>query len=409
MTTFEDKVNALYGAGHLTLDALGGIDSIPPDAVASEMFPEVVGLLITGWADFDGEDRTKATALVVGAVNSAPTATALISTCAAVVPEAETLGVVAPIKDALRARAEKRPDVASAAFAATALRWLTHLAIVADTPRHALLDILGSVTNTETPEFSAAAARAATVAYDFWHDTAAYECLDRLTTSDARDDAWYGLGHAAIRNALEAEDADTIVTHLREALEPFQQAVSTGEQRADAAIYRDVIRFVTGWAAHAPAEQLADIRAAAAAHLNEYMLGGLGLPEEAGWLRPRYAVETSWLELLNQMDATITAGDDASWLEPVPLMDGLANLFRAANAFTVERTNPNGEPTAIIDLVAPAVAAPFIEDQHRLALIARWADDTEDPSGEALRDLVQQQLAGVSTPGKPRPSGRSRR
>lgn len=409
MTPFETTLHELVtNEVPVTVAGLGVIAEIPVSAAVFPLFPIAVAAFVREWSDLDADARAAVAALISEAVRSG-SAASVAEICSEVVPDAEAFGLVQPLKAALRDRVGTRNDASAAAAASIALRWLTHLAVLAQSPRHALHDTLEAVTEHESVEFSVAAAQCATVAHDFWGDDSSRNCLDLLTRSSASDDAWFGLGQASIRDALEKSDRDQVIDGLRAALVPFEQAGSAGEERADAAVYVDIIRFVTGWSVQTTPTDLQEIRTSAAGHLNEYMLGGLGLADQPVWLRSRFAVESSWLDLLDRMDATIDAGDDASWLTAAGVLDSLADLYRAAASFVVTRTDPTGDTPSVVDLVAPQIADPFIKDTRRLAIVARWADESDHPDASTLRDLVDQRAQEAPTPGKHWPSGRSRR
>lgn len=374
----------------VTLQALGGIDGITDDLASSPLFPYVAEALLTAWRDLDATSRDRATALIATAIAGSTSGLALNDTCSAVVPISAELSITLSVKDALRVRANVRGDQAAGGVAAIAIRWLAHLAVLADEARPALTDVLTGVarTATEPMPFAIAAAQVAGLTYDLWRDATAVDCLNRLLTTDGDADAWFALGQARLVDALEANDRDSCIGGLRETLVCFDNAANNGEQRPDARMYGHAIRFVTEWSADATAQMLVGHHAQAHAALQEYMLGGKGLADQPMWARPRYEAETAWIELVQHMRAAIDASPDGdAWYDSAAVIGALADVYRAANSFRPGRWTDQLQATAFPDLVAPVLTAPFVEHIERVSFVRRWLRETDDPHAAAFAEL----------------------
>jgi hypothetical protein len=406
----DQTIDRLVKAGEpVTLAALGGMQAITVDDTTSPMFPYVAEAIAEGWDQLGAEERVLAARRIAEALRGLASGVALDDVAKAVVPSAERLGIVREVKDALRARATDRVDERTGAMAATALRWLTHLAITAPEARHALLDVLTGVATDQKAEsmpFAVAASQMSSVAHDHWRETSAKECLERLTDGDAEADAWFGLGQALLADALDCEDRDSMVAGLREAHRCFANAVATGEERPDAAIYVNTLRFLALWADRAPAEMLQPHLDAAEQALQEYLLLGYRLPDQPMWLRPRFEAETAWIDLVHRMRAALAGETSDAWLHAVPVLDALADAYRAANALRPLRTVVDQPSPSFGDLLVPRLSAPLVEHQARLALLDRWVRESDALEAGAFRDLIRTQAA---MPPKARPPGLIRR
>ena len=395
----------------VTLEALGGIDNLPDEATASLLFPYVAHALVAAWAQLDSDRSARAAGLISTAISGFTSGVALNDTCLAVVPLAPDLAITLDLKDALRSRAIARTDQKAGGVAAIALRWLAHLAVIADEARPALADVLTGVarTATEPMPFAVAAAQVAGLTYDCWRDSNAAECLTRLVTTDGDADAWFALGQTRLVDALEADDRETCIRGLRATLECFDNAANSGEQRPDARMYGHAIRFVTEWAAGATAQMLEGHRSAAHTALREYMIGGRGLPDQPMWIRPRYEAETAWIELVQRMEVATEAGPDGdAWYDSAGAIGALAGVYQAANSFRPLRATDSPAAAAFPDLVAPILTAPFVEHTQRVSYVERWLRDTDEPDAEAFVRLIRDRTDQVVPP-KRRPSGTTRR
>lgn len=395
----------------VTLNALGGIDGLPEDSPASPLFPYVAGAVVAEWGQLDADRRVRAVAHLAAAITECTSGVALNDTCLAVVPVATDLDITLEVKDALRIKATDRADQRAGGVAAIALRWLAHLAVIADEARPALTDVLTGVARSgdEPMPFAVAAAQVAGLTYDCWRDSTAVECLARLVDTDGDSDAWFALGQTRLVEALEAVDRDACIRGLRSTLDCFDNAANDGEQRPDARMYGHAIRFVTDWAADASAEMLQGHRAEAHAALEQYMLGGRGLQDQSMWVRPRYEAETAWIELVQHMYvATDAAPDGEAWYDAAVAIGALAQVYRAANSFRPRRATNAALATAFPELVAPRLTAPFLKHSERVGFLERWLRDTEEPDAETLAQLVRQRSEQVVPP-KRGPSGPTRR
>lgn len=395
----------------VTFHALGGVENIPENAPASPLFPYIAHAYVAEWGQLSGDHRLRAAALIATAIAEGSSGVALNDTCLAVVPAAPVLAITLAVKDALRVKAAERADQAASAVAAIALRWLAYLAVLADEARPALADVLTGVARAaaEPMPFAVAAAQVAGLTYDCWRDTVAVDCLTRLVDTDGDADAWFALGQSRLVDALEGDDRDRCIGGLRSALECFDNAANNGEQRPDARMYGHAIRFVTGWAADATAEMLHGHRTEAHTALQEYMLGGRGLPDQPMWIRPRYEAETAWIELVQHMHAaTDSAPDGDAWYDSAVAIGALADVYRAANSFRPRRASDVLAATAFPDLVAPSLTAPFLQHSERVSFVEQWLRDTDEPGAEAFAQLVRERRERVVPP-KRRPSGPTRR
>lgn len=395
----------------VTLDALGGFDSISTEQAASPMFPYVVGALLTAWDSLDSDQRGTARDLITTAISGTTSGLALSDICQVVVPAAVDLDIAVEVKASLRDRIRRRDDQPSGTFAAIALRWLAHLAVITDTARGAVVDALSEVALKpgESPPFTTVAAQVAGVVYDRWRDTVATECLTRLTDTSSDADAWFALGQTRLIDALEAADRDSCLAGLGSTLECFDYAAANGEQRSDAVMYANAVRFVTTWASGASAEMLADYYRNAHRALHDYMLYGLRLPDQPVWLRPRYEAETAWIELVQTMEPVAEQGpSDLRWYDAATAIGALAEVYRAANSFYPARTDASAFADRLTDLVAPQLSAPFVKAAERLAYIGRWLEEVDDPEAEGFAELIRERAEQVVPP-KARPSGGTRR
>ena len=396
----------------VTLDALGGITAITEDDATSPLFPYVAEAVVEEWDRLGVENQALARDRILRALDTLLSALALNDVARAVVPDAARLGIVGRVKDALRVRASVRTDEKTGALAATALRWLCLLAVTAPEARYALLDVLTGVArngSTETLPFAVAASQMASVAYDHWRDNGAKDCLERLTESDGEADAWFGLGQARLADALEAEERNAMVAGLREALSCFVNARAAGENRPDAALYVHALQFVAGWESNCSATALQTHVDGAREALHEYMALGSGLPEQPMWLRPRFAAEVEWIDLVKRMQRALDAEDLGSWLHAATVLNALADAYRSANALQPlrsQRTATDQAESPFGVLLVPRLTAPLVEHQARLALIDGWVKESDTPEAEVFRSLIRAQEV---VPPKARPPGLVRR
>lgn len=393
----------------ITVEALGGIQGLT-DSSESPLFPYVATALIRDWDSFDGPERGSAVALVSTAVASGLGGLALAETCQVIVPAAPDLTLTIPIRDALRVRVSDRVDDPDAATAGLALRWLAYLAVLSDAARPALLDALTTVGHEREPlPFAVPAAQVAALAYDHWRDNVARDCIGRLVNTSGEADAWFSLGQVQLLDSLEATDRASCIAGLGATVEYFDAAAGVGEQRPDARLFGHAVRFAIAWASDASKEMLFQDYEAAHLAFGEYVLHGRGLEDQPMWLRPRYETETAWIELLQTMNAAAdSAPDGTSWYEPAVAIGALADVYRSANSFRPRRTATAGTAHGFADLVAPTIAAPFVEDARRAALVERWLADTAHPEAQGFAEVVWERVGGVVSP-KPPPPGSTRR
>jgi len=408
----ETTIAELVGRDQeVTLAALGGLDSIGTEEVASSLFPYVAHALVSGWDALDGDQRDTAKNLISRAISETSSAVVLSDTCQLVVPASPHLEIVVDVKTSLRERIRSRSDQRTGAIAAIALRWLAALAVLSDAARGAVVDALSEValTPTEPLPFSTTAAQVAGLVYDHWRDAAATSCLGRLTETSGDADAWFALGQARLVDALDATGRDACLSGLRSTIECFDYSAANGEQRPDALMYANAVRFVTEWAVGASSEMLADYYRKAHRALQEYMLLGYHLPDQPGWLRPRFDAETAWIELVRTMERVAVRGAaDLPWYNAATAIGALADVYRTANGFYPARTNATAASDALPDLVAPQLAAPFVERAERLGYVARWLEEFHSPDAEAFAELVRDRSEQVVPP-KSRPPGGTRR
>ena len=381
----------------VTLTAIGGIDTVPESWAGNAMFPYVADAAVGAWGTLSDSQHEHASDLFGAAITNTDSALALNDTCQAVVPAATDLGIVIRIKNALCSRAAARSTQSEGALAAISIRWLAHLAVSTHTARPALFDLLASVAlNPREPEpmpFAIAAAQVAGLAHDFWREQIARECLERLTSTDAVADAWFGLGQAWLVKAFEASSRPAVMEGLDEALKCFDNARNSGEDRPDAKLYAHIIRFVTELANDAPAKMLEQHVHCAESALREYMLGGRRLPEQPMWLHPRYTVESAWSLAIRRLHNAIEERSSAdSWYQPAIVISALSAAYIAANSLCPSRYNPASTETAeaLPGLVAPQLTAPFLENAERLAFVKRWLSETDNPDSEAFARLVNE-------------------
>lgn len=393
----------------VTLDALGGISALSSEEVASPLFPYVAEAVVAAWHGLSAEEHNDAADLLCAAIIKATSAVALNDTCLTVVPVATDLGIALAVKDALRDKAAIRTDQTTGGLAAMSIRWLAHLAVVAAEARPALADVLTGVARQE-PEpmpFAGAAAQVAGLSYDCWRDINALGCLDRLTNSDAEADAWFGLGQARLVDAFEALDREGIFTGLRDALACFDYAMSSAEDRADAALYGHIIRFVTEWASNATTEMLESHLAGAEAALHDYMLGGRGLPQQPMWLRPRYEAENAWIIAVRQLRTALGTGREGTpWYEPAVAIGALADAYRAASSLRPRRATADATATAFPNLIAPQLTAPILDNAERLAYVEIWLHHSDDPNADAFARMVRDAANAQVVPPKRAAAGR---
>lgn len=394
----EAKIADLVGRDQpVTLAAIGGIDTVPESWAGNVMFPYVADAAVAAWGMLSDNQHVYASGLFRAAITNTDSALALNDTCRAVVPAAADLGIAIRIKDALCGRVTVRSTQSEGALAAVSIRWLAHLAVTTHTARPALLDLLASVAlNPGEPEpmpFATAAAQVAGLAHDFWRERIARECLERLISTDAVADAWFGLGQACLVNAFEANSRPAVMEGLREALKCFNNANSSGEDRPDAKLYTHIIRFVTELTNNAPAEMLEQHVHRAESALREYMLGGRRLPEQPMWLYPRYTVESAWSVAVRRLHNAIQQKSSTdSWYQPAIVISALAEAYIAANSLCPSRYDPTSTETAeaLPGLVAPQLTAPFLEHAERLAFVERWLSETDSPDSEVFARLVNE-------------------
>lgn len=393
-TLLDDRIADLVERDQpVTLGDLGGVDRIPDEWVGSTMFPYAAEAIVTEWGTLSNQQRTDGIRLIISAITGTESALALSDTCAAVVPSAAELGIDIALKDVLRRKTDVRSSPTQGALAATALRWLTHLAVNTDTAKPALLDLLVGVARQteETTQFAIAAAQVAGIAYDHWREPNALDCLERLTHTDADTDAWFGLGQARLVDAFEENSKVTVMEGLQAALKCFERSTLSGEDRPDATMYSHVIRFVIKLTNGAAAETLKPHISDAETALREYMLGGRRLPEQPMWLRPRYTAENSWMTAIQCLHRAIDSVPSSHpWYQPSVVIGALSNAYRAANSLCLLRhdTEDTSTTNTFPDLIAPRLTAPFLEKTEQLALVDMWLNESDSPDAETFAELV---------------------
>ena len=377
----------------VTLSDLGGIDRIPNEWASSAMFPYAAEAIITEWDTLSDQQQKDGVHLIISAITDTESTLALNDTCAAVVPSATELGVDIALKDVLRRKTDTRSSHKEGALAATALRWLTHLAVNTYTAKSALLDLLVGVArqSRERTQFAIAAAQVAGIAYDHWREPNALDCLDRLTNTDADTDAWFGLGQARLVDAFEEDSQVAVMEGLQKALECFERSKLTGEDRPDAAMYTHIIRFVTELTNTASAKMLKPHINGAEAALREYMLSGRELPEQPMWLRPRYTAENAWIVTIRCLHRAIdSVPSNHPWYKPSVVIGALSDAYRAVNSLCLLRysTEDTLSMKTFPDLIAPRLTAPFLEKTEQLALVDMWLQESDSNDAEEFAQLV---------------------
>lgn len=383
--------NQLSADGIIDLNALGGIESIPGDAVNSPLFPDVAEAIVAGLPTLREDERTMATSLLCEAVNAASSGLAFRLLTDLVVPAAGMLGVTGVLKATLRQRVDDRSDEQRSALAATALEALCHLALLEPDARYLLFDALGTVGNeAEQEAFGRAAAWVAGVAFDRWRDSTASDCLERLTTGAAEADASFWLGQTLLVSALELADADSIRIAMRGTLEHFDRAAAMGEDRPDAVLYSATVRFITDYSAGTDRAGLAEYLQTATAAYRHYLIDGIGLPDLPDWMRPRYDAEARWIELLRRLQAATEAEDRDAWFSAPRLIDGLADAYTAAHTLTPPRSDllSQASGVAMEEVLIPRLASPFIDDLVPLAFLESWLAESDHPDAARFREVV---------------------
>lgn len=394
----DAKIARLVGEEQqVTLNGIGGIDAVPESWASSPMFPYVANAVVSEWGTLSDSQHEHSSGLFVAAITKTNSALALNDTCLAVVPSAVDLGIAMSIKDALHRKATARSTDSQAALAVISIRWLAHLAVNTHTARPALIDLLAGVgarsQGSEPLEFAIAAAQVAGIAHDFWRDQNAWECLERLTDTDAEADAWFGLGQAQLVKALEADSQAAVMAGLSQSLECFSNAKNAGEDRPDAKLYVHIIRFVRELANEAPPEMLQEHVEGAESALREYILLGSNLPELPMWLRPRYTTENAWMLAIGRLHlAREQTSGHHSWYRPALVIGALSDAYLAANALRLSRHVPEGMDVGdtFAQLVAPQLVAPFIEKAERLAFVDEWLSESDSPDADAFARLVRE-------------------
>ena len=395
----------------VTISALGGMSALTIEHTTSALFPYVAAALVADWHTFTAGQQAEAKRLIVSAIRTTASGLALSDTCRVVVPAAATLGLALEIKTVLRDRARRRDDQQAASIASIALRWLTYLAVANDSARGALVDALSEIAldSPEPEPFTMVAAQVAGVVYDMWRDPAATACLTRLTDYDGRSpDAWFALGQARLADALGASNRETCLQGLGTTVECFDFAAENGEQRPDAVIYANAVRFIVAWAANAPASMLAEHYQNARSALDEYLLLGYGLPEQPQWVRPRYEAETAWIGLITAMEQV--AGRDpgeSPWYDAGIAISALADVYRLANSLQPARSSDATTADTLPELISPQLVAPFVDQADRLGYLSRWLRDRDDADSEAFAAFVREHAEQVVHP-KARPPGSTR-
>lgn len=399
---FETRVLGIVrGGADLTLDDVGGLDGVPLDAAMSPTFAYVAAAIVDAHRSGAALPRA-AVELIVKAVADTPSGLALGDTCVTVVPVASSVGITPLLKEALRNRTAARSTAAEAAMAGIALQALCHLAVLDDSARPGLLDVIAgvAVTNHEEVAFAVAAARVASIAFDHWRDPTAVRCLERLTESEAEGDAWFGLGHVRLAEALDRVNVSEITAALHESVEPFARAVHQGEDRPDARMYLAVVQFLSSWSVGAPADELTRHLDGATEGLKEFWFGGFGLGERYGWYRPRFDAEVRWIDLLRIMRVVAAAADRDQWYQPPLVITALAEALEAARTLQPAATALVERQTGLADFIEPRLAAPFLENIAQLAWLDRWLAENPGLAGERLNEAVRQRAEEHATPGK---------
>ena len=391
------RISELASAGQeVTLDGIGGIEAADESWARSPVFPEAANAVVSEWGTLSDSERKQACELFAAAITSTKSALVLNDTCQEVVPPAADLGIDIIIKDALRGKAAARSDDSEAALAAIAIRWLAHLAVNTHTARPALHDLLSGVAapsqEPETMEFAVAAAQVAGLAHDFWREQNAWECLKRLTDTDAQPDAWFALGQAQLVKALEADSKPAVMAGLGQSLECFDNAKNTGEARADAKLYAHIIRFVRELSDKAPSEMLQEHADGADSALLEYIQVGRNLSVRPEWLRPRYSAENGWMLAVRRLHGAIGQASDHPWYQPALVIGALSDAYQAANSLCLSRHDPESAETAeaLTDLLVPPLTAPFVEKAENLAHVEKWLSESDSPDANAYARLVRQ-------------------
>lgn len=397
-------ISALVGGDNqpITIAALGGVNALTTELAASALFPYVAYAIVAEWDTLAQEVKTKAQQLIATAIRTSASGLALSDICRIVVPAASSLGLTLTVKAALRERVGQRDNQQTAGVASIALRWLANLAVVDDSARGALVDVLSEVSfdTTGAQTFTIAAAQVAGVTYDIWRDPVATACLTRLVGDDSRSpDAWFALGQARLVDALSAPDRETCLQGLSFTLECFDIAAGDREQRPDAAMYANAVRFVLGWTASASADMLADHYQRAREALGQYLTLGHGLPEQPPWTRPRYSAETAWISLIDAMEQVAhRESSESPWYDAGIAIGALADVYRIANAFDAARSAEDFTAGALPELVAPQLVAPFVEHVERVGYLSRWLSESDLAGAEDFAAFVSDRVGQVVLP-----------
>jgi hypothetical protein len=408
----DSKITELVGQDQpVTITALGGMSALTIEHTTSALFPYVASALVADWDSLTTDEHAQARGFIASAIRTTASGLALSDICGAVVPAAPSLGLGVEVKAALRNRARRRDDQKAAGIASIALRWLTYLAIVNDSARGALVDALSEIAleSSEPEPFKMVAAQVAGIAYDMWRDPEATACLSRLVDNDRRSpDAWFALGQARLADALGVSDRESCLQGLGTTVECFEFAASTGEQRPDAVIYGNAVRFIVAWARNSPASMLAEHYQNARTALREYLLLGYGLPEHPQWMRPRFEAETAWIGLITAMEEVANRDPgDSTWYDAGTAISALAEVYRVANTLQPARSHDGNTADALPELIAPQLAAPFVEQADRLDYLSRWLRDRDDPGAQEFAAFVREHAELVVHP-KVRPPGSTR-
>lgn len=386
--TFVERVRARVESGGLSLlDDAGGEDEIlahAAEVIASEVFPDVVGLLARNWTHLAAPAR--GVELVATGLAACTHALAFMDALDAILAHEQPAKASAVrLSTVLLGRVAHRGTRAECEIAGAALDGCVRLAVGALTPKLPVLAALVGVKATDDQQLVRRLPRLLSVCYERWRDpdlVAALEAL--LDAPHVEADAAFELGAVSLLDAFGERAQEAIVEGVRKARGWFSRAEHSDEEQTDAALWGRTLDVLLALLNGADPDSTAgDLRAAYdLVRLRRRWLYGMNRT----WLSPRVESEGEWLRLLTLVQAASARLKKGAWLDPALELDQILAAYVATRTVRIFAFS---EPGSAGDVLEPLIEGQFLRRESHLALLKEWLGTlATDPATKAAAEAV---------------------
>lgn len=399
MRVVERVEAGLHAGDELSIEQVGGLCDVldqAEDITLSPVFDEIVRMIAREW---DAHASTPAAAVVVQlvahglATNPRPAclANAVDAILAHTTFARDVTKTSAPMLVA-RAGKERQSHPLAAAYA---LEAVLRMALEGYVSRHVVLAAFDELSGDEPEMFVAKVARLVGVASDAWRYNDTPAVLGRLLgASGSEDDVAFELGIASLSRALDAADAETILSGIADARQWFARAERAAEGRLDAIAYGAVVDAVLNFSSNRSKSAIdAAVQRLNSALLDERWIFGANTPI---WLRPRATATLSWGALALELTHVAASVQRHSWFEAARVLQRVLDIYRCNR-----RVRRTGE---LAPVVQPAIEAAFVAQQGLLAHLDDFlADDGDSMIDKGVAKRLREKIrarAKAPPPGK---------